>query len=356
DNNGIFVDGTFGRGGHTRGILAALGPRGSLHAFDLDPKAIEFGQQLAKEDSRFHIHHSGFGSMREVLKPLGVKPNGVFLDLGISSPQLDDAGRGFRPEQDGPLDLRFDLTSGQSAAEFLETAPRPELIRVLQLYGDPSDPYAARRVADAVCLAREKGSCPKTTKAFGKLVQSCRGYEYQAMHPAKTVFQALRIHMNDEFGQLRDGMAAARKIMVPGGRLGILTWKHSECAAVVEFLRTCEVATVDFPLLRWYKSVEDTLDEEVQQGWGMEAAAAQRPQSEELKLNSRSRSAVLHVFYKKQGFRCADLEGVAEVAFGWSGAAPAGDEDSAPAPKKGKRAKKVDAVEAEESTKRARVK
>eukprot|EP00933_Yihiella_yeosuensis_P039354 TRINITY_DN3331_c1_g4_i1.p1 TRINITY_DN3331_c1_g4~~TRINITY_DN3331_c1_g4_i1.p1 ORF type:complete len:491 (-),score=88.64 TRINITY_DN3331_c1_g4_i1:356-1828(-) len=333
ETNAAFVDGTFGRGGHSRGILAALGPKGQLHAFDLDPNAIAEGKKLEKEDSRFHIHHCGFGSMREVLKPLGVRPAGVFMDLGISSPQLDDEGRGFRPEQPGPLDLRFDLTSGQSGADFLRTASRAELLRVFRIYGDASDPYCARRVADAVCLARSSSGsgCPKTTQAFGKLVSACRGYEYQAMHPAKTVFQALRIHLNDEFGQLRDGMAAARKILRPGGRIGILTWKHSECAAVVEFLRKAEIAPPEFPLLKWYKDLKSDGNESVEdvvENWGLEARTAQRPSAEELRLNSRSRSAVLHVLNKRCGFRCADLEKAASSHFGWEEAQAEADADA----------------------------
>jgi len=326
DREGVYVDGTFGRGGHSRLILAALGNKGSLHAFDLDPEAVKVGRALQKEDRRFRIHHGGFKSMASALAGAGVEAEGVsgiFLDLGISSPQLDEAARGFRPEQSGPLDLRFDLTRGQAASDFLRDAPREELIRVLREYGDPSDPHAARRVADAVCLARAPGGrgAPTTTKEFADLVASCRGYEYQAMHSAKATFQALRIHLNDEFGQLRGGMAAALELLAPGGRLGVLTWKHRECALVVDYLRKVEIAPPDFPLLRWQKQAWSAGDAaKAPKRWGFAADAAQRPSAEELRLNSRSRSAVLHTLRKRRGVLCSDLEALAAEAHGWEGA------------------------------------
>ena len=127
--------------------------------------------------------------MDVVLKKLGVTPCGVFLDLGISSPQFDDYTRGFRPEQDGPVDLRFDLSSGEPASTLLQKVERDDLIKIIHDFGETSDPIAARRVADAIVLAREHGNLPCTTKAFATLVASAKGKEYQAMHPAKLTFQ-----------------------------------------------------------------------------------------------------------------------------------------------------------------------
>eukprot|EP00416_Gambierdiscus_australes_P031159 CAMPEP_0171087818 /NCGR_PEP_ID=MMETSP0766_2-20121228/20388_1 /TAXON_ID=439317 /ORGANISM="Gambierdiscus australes, Strain CAWD 149" /LENGTH=334 /DNA_ID=CAMNT_0011545549 /DNA_START=6 /DNA_END=1006 /DNA_ORIENTATION=+ len=245
-----------------------------------------------------------------------VELSGIFLDLGISSPQLDEAARGFRPEENGPLDLRFDTSNGPTAADFLREAPREELLRVLQQYGDPSDPHAAVRVADAVCLRRSEGSPPQTTTEFAELVAACRGYEYQAMHPAKTTFQALRIHLNNEFGQLRGGVAAALDLLKSGGRLGVLTWKHSECALLLECLRGVEVAGTNFPLLRWHKA--RPVRERLSKAWGFVADVARRPTPEEMRLNSRSRSAVFHVLRKNRGFLCSQLEATAATVFGWS--------------------------------------
>jgi 16S rRNA (cytosine1402-N4)-methyltransferase len=166
--------------------------------------------------------------MDAVLRARETEPvAGVFLDLGISSPQFDDAGRGFRPEQDGPLDLRFDVTRGVPAFEFLRSVDRDDLRGILEAYGETSDPVAARRVADAVALAREDGALPETTKAFAALVASAKGKEYQAMHPAKLTFQALRIHLNQEFDEMRRGMRAAMEVMGDGGRLAVLTVRGS---------------------------------------------------------------------------------------------------------------------------------
>ena len=195
--DGIYVDGTFGRGGHTRGILGALSARGSLHAFDMDPDAIKVAKELAASDSRFSIHHSPFGDMRKVLSPRGAEPSAVFFDLGISSPQFDEAHRGFRPEADGPLDLRFDQSKGVPAWRFLEEVDRDALVQILFEYGETTDPIAARRIADSICLARTAGGLPKRTKEFAALVAQAKGREYQAMHPAKLTFQVSRAVKQD---------------------------------------------------------------------------------------------------------------------------------------------------------------
>ena len=203
---------------HARGIL-------QLRDVDDVPSlmAIKEAKKLEAEDPRFKIHHAPFGCMDTVLRPLGVTPSGVFLDLGISSPQFDDQSRGFRPEQDGPLDLRFDVTRGEPASNFLRRVERDELIELLETYGETTDPTAARRVADAICLARSEGRLPSKTKEFAALVAAAKGKEYQAMHPAKLTFQALRIHLNQEFDEMKRGMRAAVEVMHEGGRLGVLT-------------------------------------------------------------------------------------------------------------------------------------
>lgn len=159
NKGGVLVDATFGRGGHSRGLLGALSPSGSLHAFDMDPDAVSAAGALAASDKRFTIHHLAFSRMGEVLQGKGV--SSVFFDLGISSPQFDEAHRGFRLEADGPLDLRFDQSGGVPAWEWLSSAPRGEVIRVIREFGETSDPIAARRIADAICLARDqKGEPP----------------------------------------------------------------------------------------------------------------------------------------------------------------------------------------------------
>ena len=312
DPNGIYIDGTFGRGGHTRGILNALGKNGQLHAFDLDPEAITVGRALEKEDSRFHMHHSPFGSMFKVMreKDSKVKVSGVFLDLGISSPQFDDKSRGFRPEQDGPLDLRFDVTSGTRAYDFLLKVSRNDLRDIIFKYGETNDKLSAQRIADAIVLARDTNALPKTTKAFATLVANAKGAEYQAMHPAKMTFQALRIHLNEEFDEFRRGMEGAMKLLKENGKLGVLTWKHSECAILIEYFRKVEKVRTNAPIFEWLKtnhekSVTKLLekDDDDDDAWAAEMDDCKRPADIEMRTNSRSRSAILHVLRKKAARR-----------------------------------------------------
>ena len=327
DPNGIYIDGTFGRGGHTRGILNALGKNGQLHAFDLDPEAITVGRALEKEDSRFHMHHSPFGSMFKVMreKDSKVKVSGVFLDLGISSPQFDDKSRGFRPEQDGPLDLRFDVTSGVSAYDFLLKVSRNDLRDVIFKYGETNDKLSAQRIADAIVLARDTNALPKTTKAFATLVANAKGAEYQAMHPAKMTFQALRIHLNEEFDEFRRGMEGAMKLLKENGKLGVLTWKHSECAILIEYFRKVEKVRTNAPIFEWLKtnhekSVTKLLekDGDDDDAWAAEMDDCKRPTDIEMRTNSRSRSAILHVLRKKSNAaRMVDAEKAAYKKLKW---------------------------------------
>ena len=345
ESDGVYVDATFGRGGHTRGILSALSPSGRLHAFDLDPEAIKVGRKLEQEDPRFKIHHAPFSAMQSTLKPLGVELNGVLFDLGISSPQFDEAHRGFKLEADGPLDLRYDQSSGQPAYAWLQTAPRDEIIRVISQYGETSDATSARRIADAVCLARDAKTLPKRTREFAALVAAAKGIEYQSMHAAKLTFQALRIHLNQEFEECRRGMRAAFKLLKPDGRIGIIAWKHSESAIVVDFFRGFEAVRQEAPLHRWYMAQPQATP--LRQRDALEMDDAVRPSQDELQTNSRSRSAVLHILRKRLASRAADLEAAAYPLLGWAsptGAASA-EEKSAGRLKKAKKQRTEPAAE-----------
>ena len=246
--DGVYVDGTFGRGGHSKKILAALGPNGELHGFDMDPEAVAVGRDLERHDARFHMHHAPFSRMCKVLSsqdddaagapsrphdPASVKESrrrrrkeraagafahGVLIDIGISSPQLD-GGRGFRPEFDGPLDMRFDVSEGvETALGYLRRADRHDLAKAIVAYGG-EHPLAARRIADAVALAKARGGLPERTVAFAKLVCDAKGKEYQAMHPAKMTFQALRITVNHEYEELRGGLKASMDLLRDGGKV-----------------------------------------------------------------------------------------------------------------------------------------
>jgi 16S rRNA (cytosine1402-N4)-methyltransferase len=316
--DGTYVDGTFGRGGHSRAILQRLSKKGRLIAFDLDPEAIKVAKNLEAEDKRFSIVHRPFGDMAEVLRERGVEPSGVFLDLGISSPQFDDASRGFRPEEDGPLDLRFDATAGESAYEFLQRVERNELIRILCEAGETQDPIAARRIADAIVLKARTGGLPKRTKEFARLVARAKGKEYQQFHPAKMAFQAIRIYLNREFEQCRSGLEGAFATMVDGGRLGLLTWKHSEAAIVVDFAREHEAAREDQPLLSWLRAEHPKRAKKLRKRAAIEMDDAARPTQQEIAENSRSRSAILHVLRKRTALRLDDVEKEAYEILGWN--------------------------------------
>ena len=326
--NGVFVDGTFGRGGHTRKILEALGPGGELHAFDMDGDAIAVGKQLEAEDSRFHIHHAPFSDMANVLKKLpgrarGAFVNGVLIDIGISSPQLD-GNRGFRPEFDGPLDMRFDVRPAvESAIQYVKRVDRHELAAAIEAYGG-EHPLVARRIADAIALAKHNGVLPERTGEFAKLVSAAKGREYQAMHPAKMTFQALRIVVNREYDELRAGLSAGVDILSSGGKIAILTWKHSECAIVVDFSRKNEIASPDTPLRQWYEQQMRSSSSKggakvdfVPKQVGVVVEEARRPTAEEVRKNSRSRSAVLHILRRETGLRIGELEKVARPALQW---------------------------------------
>lgn len=315
--SGVFVDATFGRGGHTRGLLSAIAQEGEVHAFDMDPLAVAAGEQLAAEDARFHMHSGAFSGMVKTLREKKGLISGILFDLGISSPQLDDPSRGFRPEEQGPLDLRFDVSRGEPAWAFLQRASREELLAALLRNGDGQDAATARRVADAIVLTRDvRGEMLRSTSELAALVAEARcGGDYQPMHAAKLTFQALRMHLNDEFGELTRGMRAAFKLLQPGGRMGIITWKHSECAVVMDFLRSKELAHEAFPLRAWWET--ERADEPLRESWGLTRGEAIRPGAAELTANSRARSAVLHILHKQRGVRVSTVERAVHDALGW---------------------------------------
>mmetsp|Transcript_26847 Transcript_26847/g.88090 ORF Transcript_26847/g.88090 Transcript_26847/m.88090 type:complete len:493 (+) Transcript_26847:16-1494(+) len=345
DPGGVFVDGTFGRGGHSKAMLAAMGRSGRLHAFDMDPEAIKVGEALAAEDERFVIHHAPFSSMKEVLTKAGVKPGtvaGVLLDVGISSPQFNDTNRGFRPEADGPLDLRFDTSKGMPAYDFLMTVPHEELVRIIDEYGEETGDFggaAPRRIADAICLARSRGELPNRTKPFAKMIARVRGKESsgQQMHPAKMTFQALRIHLNDEFGEMRRGMKAAFKLLGIGGRLGLITWKFSERKILDGVVNSLEAVRYGEPLLEWYN--EQPGAEPLPDGPSLENDEVVRPSERELQKNSRARQGLLHVMHKRSLPRLAHLEKRAYALPSWADMlkARAGDDAEEQERKKRKR-------------------
>ncbi len=225
--DGRYVDATFGRGGHARALLARLSGAGRLLALDRDPEAVAEGRRLAALDNRFGIRHAPFGELDRVLDEEGWDAvDGVGFDLGVSSPQLDEARRGFSFGREGPLDMRMDPTRGPSLAEKLARVDERRLARVLRDYGD--ERYAAR-MARAILRARREGRLMTTRDLENVCFHAVPPHaRHGRTHPATRAFQALRIWVNDEMGQLEAGLNAAMDRLAPGGRLVVISFHSGE--------------------------------------------------------------------------------------------------------------------------------
>ena len=197
-SDGFYVDGTFGRGGHSRALLEKLDAKGRLAGIDRDPQAVAAGEKLASEDGRFQIVASRFDCLPDVVDQVGRPIDGLLLDLGVSSPQLDDAGRGFSFLRDGPLDMRMDPTQGESVAQWLARADEQDIANVLYRYGDERK---SRRIARRICEERKEQPITRTLQ-LADLIESAIGRGEPGKHPATRSFQALRIHINGELDAL----------------------------------------------------------------------------------------------------------------------------------------------------------
>lgn len=230
--DGVYVDGTFGRGGHSRAILARLGPQGRLIAFDRDPVAIAAGQAVA--DPRFELVHAPFSDFAEALAERGIaRVDGVLLDLGVSSPQLDEAERGMSFRFDAPLDMRMDTTRGLTAAEWLADAPIAEITRVLREYGEERFAY---EIAKAIATARAGGAVASTGQLAAIVEKAVRTRE-PGQHPATRTFQALRICINQELEELSLILPQVVDRLAIGGRLVVISFHSLEDRIVKRFMR-----------------------------------------------------------------------------------------------------------------------
>ncbi|MDD2684828.1 MAG: 16S rRNA (cytosine(1402)-N(4))-methyltransferase RsmH [Gallionella sp.] len=230
--NGIYVDGTFGRGGHSRLILSRLGECGRLVALDKDPAAIAAGQAIG--DARFQLVHRGFEYMAEVLREQDItKVDGILLDLGVSSPQLDEAGRGFSFRFDAPLDMRMDTSSGMTAAEWLAVVDEGELAEVIRDYGEER---FARQIARAVVVARATEPI-NTTKQLSDLVGKTVRTRETGKNPATRTFQAIRIYLNRELEELARVLPECVTLLKPEGRLAVISFHSLEDRMVKRFMR-----------------------------------------------------------------------------------------------------------------------
>jgi 16S rRNA (cytosine1402-N4)-methyltransferase len=232
-SDGLYVDGTYGRGGHARGVLERLGQKGTLVVFDRDPEAIEFAQRDVGADGRVRICKSSFDRIADFVTP--GTASGILFDLGVSSPQLDEAHRGFSFLRNGPLDMRMDPTSGQSAADWLALAEESEIARVIAEYGE--DRFA-RRIARAIVTGRSEHAID-TTARLAELVAGAIPARFRepGKHPATRAFQAIRIHINRELQLLEAGLEAALSVLAVGGRLAVISFHSLEDRIVKRFMR-----------------------------------------------------------------------------------------------------------------------
>lgn len=280
---GCYVDGTFGRGGHSRAILQKLNPNGTLHVFDRDPQAIACASEHWGDDPRVRIHSLEFSQMGSVIALESV--DGVLLDLGVSSPQLDEPDRGFSFLHDGPLDMRMNNQSGQTAADLLKTVSVGDLARVISRFGE--DRFALK-IAHAIERARANAPIERTSQ-LAEIVSAAipRRFHEVKKHPATRTFQAIRIWVNDELEQLRQGLVAAFDVLRPHGRLAVISFHSLEDRQVKNFMRDL---SQDDPHFRGLPSIPVSA-----QARGRLIDRAQKASDEEIAANPRSRSAVLRI-------------------------------------------------------------
>ncbi len=281
--DGVYVDCTFGRGGHSRAILQRLGPAGRLYALDRDPAAIEAATALA--DARLTVVHAPFSALQDVMEERGVGAvDGVLLDIGVSSPQLDDAARGMSFRFDAPLDMRMDTTRGQTVAEWLAEATVEQIAEVLKVYGEERFAYA---IAKAIAAARAGGAVA-TTRQLAQIVEKAVRTREPGQHPATRSFQALRIFINQELEELSLVLPAATNLLRPGGRLAVISFHSLEDRIVKRFMRD-ESRPPQLPSRLPLRA--DQLPPSRLRLVGR----AIRPSETEVAANPRARSAVLRV-------------------------------------------------------------
>jgi 16S rRNA (cytosine1402-N4)-methyltransferase len=300
---GCYVDGTFGRGGHSQEIIKQLGENGKLLAFDKDPQAIMQANAIAANDDRLHVKQGSFTQLKQIINELGWqgkvdgifldqiinelgwqgKVDGIFLDLGVSSPQLDDAERGFSFRFDGPLDMRMDPEHGISASQWLASAEERDIMMVLFDYGEEK---FARRIASAIVAARQEQPI-NTTKRLASIVAAANPSRERNKDPSTRTFQAIRIFINQELEDLKTCLAQAVEILAPGGRLVVISFHSLEDRIVKRFIRE-QCKGDDFPLDL------PVMHTQLNQNMKMVGKAIKAGRAE-LDENPRARSAVMRV-------------------------------------------------------------
>ncbi|MBO9491073.1 16S rRNA (cytosine(1402)-N(4))-methyltransferase RsmH [Endozoicomonas sp. G2_1] len=285
-DDGVYIDGTFGRGGHSGLVLSNLGQDGRLIAIDRDPTAIAAAQKFA-DDQRFTIEHTGFADLADVAAKhdLVGKVNGILLDLGVSSPQLDDAERGFSFMNDGPLDMRMDTSKGQTAAEWLAVADVEDISWVLKTFGEEKHAW---RIANAIVDSRDEQPLTRTSE-LAKLIAKTAPQREIKKHPATRSFQAIRMYINSELDQIEKALNAALDVLAPGGRLVVISFHSLEDRMVKQFMAKHSQG----------KQVPRGMpitEAELQKGKKLSLVGKRlKPTKGEVERNVRSRSSVLRI-------------------------------------------------------------
>ena len=283
--NLLLIDGTFGRGGHTQALLAQLPSQARVISFDKDLDAIAVAEKI--NDQRLRIVHDSFAQMEQYAEPESV--DGILLDLGISSPQVDEAHRGFSFRKDGPLDMRMNTDQGLTAAEWLEQASLEDITRVIKTYGEERFAF---QIAKAIVTKREEGLSPKTTLQLASLVASVVRTREIGQDPATRTFQALRIFINRELEDLELGLKAALNLLKPGARLAVISFHSLEDRIVKQFFQANAKVEVPRGL--------PIRDRDLPQ-CALEIIGRIKPTEEEIRENPRARSAIMRVAEKRLG-------------------------------------------------------
>lgn len=284
--DGIYLDGTFGRGGHSAALLERLGEQGRLLAMDKDPQAVATARRRFADEPRFEIVQGSFTRLGDEARQRGWlgRVNGIMLDLGVSSPQLDDPTRGFSFRGDGPLDMRMDPTSGQSAAEWINSASDSDIARVLKDYGEERH---AKRIARAIVKSRTEEGAIINTARLASVVAAANPSWERDKHPATRSFQAIRIFVNGELDELEQVLAMSLEILATGGRLAVISFHSLEDRLVKRFIRD-QARGGDFPP---DLPIRDAQLQRRLRAIGKDIRAGEA----ELAVNPRARSAVLRV-------------------------------------------------------------
>jgi 16S rRNA (cytosine1402-N4)-methyltransferase len=283
--NILLIDGTFGRGGHTQALLKQLPSSARMISFDKDLDAIAVAQQI--NDPRLQIVHDSFAQMGQYAEPESA--DGILLDLGISSPQVDEAHRGFSFRREGPLDMRMNTKHGLTAAQWLEQAPQEEITRVIKTYGEERFAF---QIAKAIVAKREEGLSPQTTTQLASLVASVVRTREAGQDPATRTFQALRILINRELEDLELGLKAALKLLKPGARLVVISFHSLEDRIVKQFMQAHSKVEVPRGLPVREKDLPQS---------ALEIIGRVKPSEAEILENPRARSAIMRVAEKRLG-------------------------------------------------------